>query len=575
MKTIASFFSAFRKDDAVARNIFWILAALAGIFMVWISKDYGITWDEWEASTYGSYLVRYFLSGFKDLTFFNWEAFHPYGKPVYMAAFILKGLFSGSIADFVQNGLRTDALILGFYETAHRLNAFTGFLAILFTGLLAKELGNWRTALLASLFLFFSPRFLGSAMNNYKDIPFAAMYAASFYCMLLWIKALPAPSKKLSAALIFFIAAAIWTRAGAFILIFYLFLFVGLHTFLKYRSSRAPAPWLKVIGLTLVIAFFSYLGGLLLWPYAQLDPIQNPLKALLKFSNYTYWDHEVFFNGQMTQASKLPWYYVPQWILISTPLFFLSGLCFLMLFTRQIFEKGRRFAVFMVAFGALFPLLYVMARRSVLYDGWRHLFFIYPLAIVLITLAWQKAWGWASRSRTLGVFTVLFLIQIAEPALWMIKNHPNEYVYFNALTGGLKGAFLRYETDYWGNSLRKGAEWLANYQVREGLAGPIQVRADSTVMSSYPFLKKELGALYAPFGYPADFLQKEQCFFLIYPPLYMTGIAYLQPWDYALALSKNWPAGELKTKWPPLGTIHEVKADGVTLCAVVKNPLKK
>jgi len=575
MKNIPSFLSDLVKDDTSARKIFWILSGLAGTFMVWLSKDYGITWDEWEASVYGSYLVRYFLSGFKDLVFFNWEAYHPYGEPLNIAAFILKGLCSGSIADFVQNGLRTDDLMLGFYETSHRLNAFTGFLAILFTGLLAKELGNWRTALLASFFLFLSPRFFGSAMNNFKDIPFAAMYAASFYCMLLWIKALPAPSKKLSAALIFSVAAAIWTRAGAFILIFYLFLFAGIHTFLKYRGSQTPAPWLKIMRLTLVTAFLGYLGGLLLWPYAQLDPIHHPLKALLKFSNYTYWNYEIFFNGKMIRASKLPWYYIPQWILISTPLFFLSGLCFLLLSVRRILEKGKRFAVCVVAFGAFFPLLYVMVRQPVLYDGWRHLFFIYPLTTVLIALAWQRAWGWARRSRAMALFLVFFLAQLAEPSLWMIRNHPHEYVYFNPLTGGLKGAFLHYETDYWGNSLREGAEWLADYQLREGLTGPIQVRADSTAMSTYPFLKKKLGALYMPLGYPEDFLQKEKCFFLIYPPLYMTGIAYLQPWDYALALSRNWPAKELKTKWPPPGTIHEVKADGITLCAIAKNPFKK
>jgi len=29
----------------------------------------------------------------------------------------------------------------------------------------------------------------------------------------------------------------------------------------------------------------------------------------------------------------------------------------------------------------------------------------------------------------------------------------------------------------------------------------------------------------------------------------------------------------LSDKWPPEGTIHEIKADGVTLCAVVKNPV--
>jgi hypothetical protein len=44
--------------------------------------------------------------------------------------------------------------------------------------------------------------------------------------------------------------------------------------------------------------------------------------------------------------------------------------------------------------------------------------------------------------------------------MWMFKNHPNEYVYFSPIIGGIDGAWKKYETDYWGNSVRQAVEWI-------------------------------------------------------------------------------------------------------------------
>jgi hypothetical protein len=55
--------------------------------------------------------------------------------------------------------------------------------------------------------------------------------------------------------------------------------------------------------------------------------------------------------------------------------------------------------------------------------------------------------------------TSLFLI-FAQITFDMAMLHPYEYTYFNQLTGGVRGAHLRYETEYWGLSLREGIEWI-------------------------------------------------------------------------------------------------------------------
>jgi hypothetical protein len=110
-------------------------------------------------------------------------------------------------------------------------------------------------------------------------------------------------------------------------------------------------------------------------------------------------------------------------------------------------------------FAAAFPPVYVAATGGTIYDGIRHLTFAYLPLVVL------AAWGWqlllAERSRALRLAGAATLaLGLAEPALFQLRNHPNQYVYFNALAGGPRAAFGRYELDYWGNSLFSAAGWL-------------------------------------------------------------------------------------------------------------------
>ena len=93
------------------------------------------------------------------------------------------------------------------------------------------------------------------------------------------------------------------------------------------------------------------------------------------------------------------------------------------------------------------------------------------------------------------------------------------------------------------------------------------VWADGTVMQTYPYLKKALGAYYQPFGYPPDFLQTNP--YVLYT--FGKNLSRNLPWNYALLMSRERSSEELKTGWPPPGTIHTIDADGVPLCAVVKN----
>jgi len=51
------------------------------------------------------------------------------------------------------------------------------------------------------------------------------------------------------------------------------------------------------------------------------------------------------------------------------------------------------------------------------------------------------------------------VIALVEPLMFMVRNHPHEIVYFNAIAGGPRGALGRFELDYWAHSFAEAGRW--------------------------------------------------------------------------------------------------------------------
>jgi hypothetical protein len=116
---------------------------------------------------------------------------------------------------------------------------------------------------------------------------------------------------------------------------------------------------------------------------------------------------------------------------------------------------------------AAVPILRNSLPGAVNFDGIRHFEEFLPAACLLAgygaasLVAWitrlrpERAWIWAP---TLGVLIALNLGAI------VVRFAPYEYLYFNSLIGGLRGANRTWgfseATDYWGSSYRNGIRWL-------------------------------------------------------------------------------------------------------------------
>ncbi len=528
-------------DTMKYEHIFKILAGVILLLMLILAWQSGINGDDKFQNDYAEKLVDFYLSFGADKA-----ALHvPAGNMHYYGGFF--DLTTG----LVNRLLGFDIYDAGYHRVRHLFNALFGFIALFFTALTARKLGGIKAGILALLFMFLSPRFLGHALMNPKDIPFAAGYMTAVYFLLRLFDSMPRPARSDMLGFTLGAASAIATRAGGLMLYGFLGLFFLLNFFEKKRqktefsTQNLLLAYLKT-GIILVLA--SYILALLFWPFALVNPVAHPLEALSEFSKLGV-RIRVLFAGDMIMSDAEPWYYAPLWMWRTIPLFVTVGFFGFLLFLGKYIKAGKSLAVSLLYFAALFPLVYITTKESLLHDGWRHLLFVYPPVTVLAVLFWINLEKIAVDKKILryAVYGILTLLMI-EPAWFIARNTAYPYVYFQPAAGGLSGNYGYYETDYWGLSVKPAVEWLED-------SGVLSENMTDTVTIATNFLYNAEVELRK---YP-----KVKTRYTRFQGRYSTD------WDYAIFPTRFINAAQLRGSFPPTKTVHTVASGGVPLAVVV------
>jgi hypothetical protein len=105
----------------------------------------------------------------------------------------------------------------------------------------------------------------------------------------------------------------------------------------------------------------------------------------------------------------------------------------------------------------LLPVIYIIKKKSILYDEIRHVLFVIPIIAVIAgtglslfakILIGLKRWLMIP---AILIFSAWGIWQISL----MTRLHPYEYSYYNQLSGGMVKAQKNYETEYWGASFKE------------------------------------------------------------------------------------------------------------------------
>ncbi len=340
---------------------------------------------------------------------------------------------------------------------------------------LARALGLGRLfACAGALLLVLTPAFFAHGHYNNKDI--ALM---SLTLVVLWqtLRLLQRPC--FSRAVGFALAAGFCVNTKVIgVAVCGL---CGLMLLARLALDRRLTP--KMWGLALATFAMSALWYFVLTPAFLADPVGFMDYLLHNAVGFTRWHATLLFDGKLISAAsqRPPRSYLPVMIGLTTPLWQLA-LLFVgqALFVRQAIKKrlallknDEGFLLTCASLLWLLPLLGGIALNILVYNGWRHSYFLYGPMVLVMTYGIQRLWHraqrakfspWPRRALAGGLGCCLLL-----NAVGIGLNHPYQYGYYNALVPR-EGLEARFELDYWNvscvNALR---ELLANTQ------GPVQV----------------------------------------------------------------------------------------------------
>ena len=520
------------------KYIFYSIAALLLLLMLKGGVDGGISGDEYLHYNQSVYVYDYFATHGKDTTALHTPVTH---LKYYGQSF-------DNLTTILVRWLNIDDLFL----FRHLSCSLVGWLTVIVTAFFAVWLAGYGAGIIVILLFALSPTFMGHAQNNLKDIPFALSYiAAIFFTQKMLFNN---NKTKISDAILLTVSIAfsISIRPGGLLLICYLFFFFFLFYTHKYLYSHQFEPPLfrkKLIQIFL-ISVAAWFLSILLWPYAQLNPILNVWKSYEVMTQFPTTLKQLF-EGKIEWSDLMPWYYLPKYMAITIPLIILAGLAAFVVLSKRIINQDNLLKYGFLIFSILFPVVFVIYEKSNLYGSWRHFLFIYPSIILLAAIGFTSLFKYLKSKYFIITAVLITLILAIHPARFMIRNYPYYYLYYNQLVGGLNGAYGNYETDYYYHTIRGGSEWLEKYLATNKQKDSIKIATNFSV-SWYFRNHPNIETFYCQYD------ERSQ-----------------RDWDYMIVANSYIPVNQIKDKtWPPKNAIHVIYADEVPVCAVLKRETK-
>ena len=441
---------------------------------VLIFKDYGISTDEDFQRLVGFYWLNYIANFFPGSNFLL-----DVQNKIKLIGDLTLSVESGET--FKYYGIIYD-LPLAFIETVfnitdpknffylrHFFNFFLFWMSsIFFYKILIIRFKNWSLAIFGVLFYVLSPRIFAESFYNNKDLILLSLFSISFYYVLIFFK----KENKLNSIKLGIISAVCTCSRVLGILLIITCLLIYIFDLISLFKER-----IKSYNKYIVLVFSYSIFLIIIWPYLWENPFKNFYNTIKIFSNYLH-IMQVLYNGDYYYSNNLPWHYSIVWPAITTPIlyifFFIFGFFFFIKRFLYRFVKidnsnkryshlwvgyCEKFDVFLFFLLIIFYFL-IIKLNATLYDGWRQLYFIYPIIIYYAIYALQIFYYYLKSKKYIINYLLTayltFLIYI------LYTMHPMQMVYFNLLAKN--NVSINYQVDYWGLSSIQAIRKILNYE---------------------------------------------------------------------------------------------------------------
>jgi len=246
---------------------------------------------------------------------------------------------------------------------------------------------NRMYGLLAMVMLFVSPRFFAESIYNHKDLAQVTLWLGMMWFCLLWLRdrqyrwaimtgvvAGLAINMRFASAMCYFVCGVVYC---------------GTILYERRNYLKGALQGVASVAAFLLVLFLTTPGS---W-----DGLIGYFGYCLSKSAAFPWGGSVLFIGEYIKGTELPWYYLPCMIAITTPvlfsIFFIYGnvtACFGVSrenHTKRVKIYSTINSDILLLLGITYlPFLTYLVMKPVLYNGWRHYYFLYGMIIIWAVL---------------------------------------------------------------------------------------------------------------------------------------------------------------------------------------------
>lgn len=405
---------------------FWILYVVFLLVIVITYYDWGISWDEEFYLQSGLFYAEHFFDTSQIL------------KTVPRSHLLTHGALLDAFYVFpIKVISRTDS-----FELLHLTKALIASLTLVFVWWLGTLISSQSVGLVAAVLLATFPRWFGDIFDNYMDVSSALLLSIE---LIIGVKLLQRLQNKIL-IVIFGITSAISFshRISLGIVPVVLMVILGVRA-IQTNKIRQYIEFI-VLGIGVWYAALFVIDPVV----RAAGPVGIASKIIASLGHNSDYG-PILFEGKTMMIKSIPWYYLSKWIAITTPpatlLFFLVGVISI-----------RKISWIFIFLTFIIPILFVSIFKSAIWDGWRHFLFLSIPMVILAALGFYTLYlRLGNRFRTI---LVIFLLLTSSWTIYsMMSLHPYEYVYFNSLTGGLRGASGRFQIDYAVKTNKEAVSW--------------------------------------------------------------------------------------------------------------------
>lgn len=195
-------------------------------------------------------------------------------------------------------------------------------------------------------------------------------------------------------------------------------------------------------------------------------------------------------------------------------------------------------------FTFVFPIAYLLLKKSHLYSGWRQELFVYSSFLPFCIIGFANFIRAQKKILKIIISSVVIVLCV-KVGVSCFNYAPYQYLYYNEFVGGIKGAYGKYNLDWAQVSVEPALKELI-MEEKEDLENKT-ILCNTVIANAMTLPEGEYELEYA------GFINRNY-----------------QNWNYAVFIPLFVPPKILDVAYPPKGTIEMIEIEGVPICCIVK-----